>query len=337
MFLDKEQADKLNKLNKDERSRRVDRVRAILLRNLGWEYPDIAQSLFLDKSTVRTYVEQYKENEKLDPAHKGSKSKLSLQHTKELIQHLTEKTYLKAQDICKYVKAKYDILYSRQGMTEWLHDHGFCYKKAKGIPAKADVEKQKAFIEMYDKELKNKPSDEPVVFMDAVHPSMATKLTHGWIPKGTDKHIQTTASRTRMNITGAVDIRTLGLLTKTYKSITGESTVSFLQELERSYPKATCIHVVLDQGPYHKSQVVLDYLPRSRMKLHFLPTYSPNLNPIERLWRIMNHRVRNNRYFSTAQEFKRSIQEFFENTWPSITEEMRSCITDKFQCLPVSR
>ncbi|MCK5819333.1 MAG: transposase, partial [Psychromonas sp.] len=45
--------------------------------------------------------------------------------------------------------------------------------------------------------------------------------------------------------------------------------------------------------------------------LHYLPPYSLNLNPIERLWKVMNEYARNNKYFSTAKEFWRSIDEFF--------------------------
>ena len=46
--------------------------------------------------------------------------------------------------------------------------------------------------------------------------------------------------------------------------------------------------------------------------LHYLPPYSPNLNPIERLWKVMNEYVRNNRFFKSAKEFKKEILTFFE-------------------------
>ena len=333
MFLKKEQRQKLLKLHKQERVRRADRIKAILLSDEGCSHADIARHLLLDVGTVRAYVKDYQESEKLDPNHKGKQSKLNPQQTQELVEHLTENTYSRVKDIRQHIQTKYGVAYSEQGMTDWMHNHDFCYKKAKGIPAKADEEKQKAFIETYNKELKDKPSDEPVVFMDAVHPTMATKLSHVWVRKGTEKQIKTVASRTRMNITGAVNIKSLKLVSKSYDRIDGESIVSFLKELEEAYPGARYIHVILDQGPYHRSQKVTEYLPTSRIKLHFLPAYSPNLNPIERLWRIMNQRVRNNRYFATAQEFRDRITEFLEVSWSQMAYEMRSCITDNFQVL----
>ena len=46
---------------------------------------------------------------------------------------------------------------------------------------------------------------------------------------------------------------------------------------------------------------------------------------------FMNQRVRNNRYFRTAREFRERITAFLEELWPQISDEMRSCITDNFQ------
>jgi hypothetical protein len=72
-------------------------------------------------------------------------------------------------------------------MTKWLHKQGFSYKKPKGTPAKADLQKQAAFIAYYENLLNTIPEDEPIEFGDGVHPTMATKITYGWIKKGTDR------------------------------------------------------------------------------------------------------------------------------------------------------
>ena len=64
--------------------------------------------------------------------------------------------------------------------------------------------------------------------------------------------------------------------------------------------------------------------------LHHLPPYSPNLNPIERLWKVMNEYVRNNRFFSSPKDFRDAISQFFEKTWGPISSSMRSRINDHF-------
>ncbi len=90
-------------------------------------------------------------------------------------------------------------------MNKWLHHHGFSYKKPKGVPHKLKPEEQQAFIEYYNEVLKS--NDAPVLFMDAVHPTQSTKLSYGWIRKGQDKLIETTGSRTRVNLIGALPLK----------------------------------------------------------------------------------------------------------------------------------
>jgi len=65
--------------------------------------------------------------------------------------------------------------------------------------------------------------------------------------------------------------------------------------------------------------------------LHYLPPYSPNLNPIERLWKVMNEHARNNTYFATAKEFRQSIDNFDDDTLPEIGSALTSKINDNFQ------
>ena len=51
---------------------------------------------------------------------------------------------------------------------------------------------------------------------------------------------------------------------------------------------------------YHKATIVREKAEELNIKLHSLPPYSPNLNPIERLWKVMNEHVRNNKFFHSA-------------------------------------
>src|SRR5690606_33281200 len=118
--------------------------------------------------------------------------------------HLEANTYLKVEDICAYVQQTYGVTFTISGMTKWLHHHKFSYKKPKGTPAKADPEKQAEFIEFYENLLNTTNENEPIEFGDGVHPTMATKVTYGWIRQGRkhEKPIATTASRTRLNLMG---------------------------------------------------------------------------------------------------------------------------------------
>ncbi len=113
-----------------------------------------------------------------------------------------------------------------------LHHHGFSYKKPKDVPHKFNPEIQQAFIEHYNETLRN--SEDPVLFMDAVHPTQSTKLSYGWIRKGQNKVIETTCSRTRLNITGALPLQNIGaMVTETYDTINSESIVHFFWKLNK--------------------------------------------------------------------------------------------------------
>ena len=185
-----------------------DRIKAVLLRSKGWTVSMISQALRLHETTVARHLNDYRQG-KLTLASGGSKSSLDEKQTAELISHLEKTTYSTTQEIISYVSAKYNVLYSVPGMNKWLHRHGFSYKKPKGYPYKACKEQQKNFIELYKEFKKTLPTNESIYFMDSCHPSIATKISYGWIKKGTDKPIKTTASRTRMNLVGALCLEEL--------------------------------------------------------------------------------------------------------------------------------
>lgn len=317
-----------------ERDGRVrDRIKAILLANKGWTYRQIAEALMLDEETVSRHLHEYLKHNKLKPANGGSSPKLNAMQAAELIHHLDNQTYPKVFDICRYVQQAWDISYTVAGMTCWLKNHGFSYKKPAATPAKADPVKQEAFIQKYEKLMNTTAEDEPILFGDGVHPTMATKVSYGWIRTGVRKPIPTTASRTRVNLMGALDLERMKLHTTGHETLDSKAMEEHFQHLRHVYPKAPKIHLILDQGPYNTSQKTKESANRHNIMLHYLPPYSPNLNPIERCWKIMNEHVRNNKFFGSAKEFRESIDHFFQETWPRIAWSMRDRVNDNFQHL----
>lgn len=76
----------------------------------------------------------------------------------------------------------------------------------KGVPHKFDEAKQKVFIEAYEALKASCSKDESILFIDAVHPTQATKISHGWMRTGQDKSVETTGSRSRLNLIGALNL-----------------------------------------------------------------------------------------------------------------------------------
>ncbi len=319
-----------------ERDRRVaDRIKAVLLNAEGWTQKQIAQALRIRYETVQDHLNDYRKNKKLKGENGGSESHLPLQQTVELIQHLEVNTYLKVEHICAYVQHVYGVGFTVSGMTKWLTRNKFSFKKPKGTPAKADPDKQATFIKYYEDLMNTLPEDEPVEFLDAVHPTMATKITYGWIRQGkkNDKLIKTTASRSRLNLLGSLNLESMEIAIATHETIDSKAMEKHFASLRKKYPKAPKIHQILDNGPYNRSQETKEAAKKYGILLHYLPTYSPNLNPIERVWKVLNEFTRNNRVFTTVSEFKTAIFKFFQVTWPEISASLVNRITDNFQIL----
>lgn len=119
-----------------------------------------------------------------------------------LISQLSDNLFHHTHEIIALVDRIWDIVFSVPGMNKWLHRHGFSYKKNQAPPPhKSSEEKQRQFIEYYE-ELKETAGDEPIIFINAVHPAQVTKISYGWIREGHRKAIKTTGSRTRLNIMG---------------------------------------------------------------------------------------------------------------------------------------
>ena len=311
-----------------------DRIKAVLLNSEGWSTLHIAQALRKHETTISRHIQDFKSKQKLVPENGGSESHLKPEQTEQLIQHLMDITYVKTQQIVAHVQSTYAIEYSVSGMNKWLHKNGFSYKQPKGVPHKFCAEKQAQFIHEYETLKPSLAEDEPLLFIDAVHPTQATKVTSGWIKTGVDKPIETTGSRTRLNIVGAIRLGFLSeAITHQYKTVNGESMIDFFDKIKKHYASSPCIHIVLDGASYHRSAAVVERAKELNIKLHYLPPYSPNLNPIERLWKVMNEYARNNKYFATTKEFRHQINHFFDVTLPCIGDSLNGRINDNFQVL----
>lgn len=333
-FLNTEQKKELLNQHKKEKDKKVcDRIKAIILSDEGWTYRLISEALLIDEETVSRHVQDYNENEKLKGEAGGSKSNLTAKQSSELIKHVEESMYLDSRKIRYYVEQKYGVRYSSSGMLSWLHKNNFSYKKPDRVPAKADKAKQAEFIKSYEELKSNLTEDDVILFGDGVHPSMETKVTYGWIRTGKFKEVKTTASRTRVNLLGAINLDNMDLTAKSYKTIDSESVIDFLKDIKVKYSGKKNIYFIVDNGSYYKSKAVKEKATQLGITMTYLPPYSPNLNPIERLWKYMNEKVRNNKFFSSAKEFRESILSFFGDDWSIFKVGLKTRINDKFQIL----
>jgi transposase len=325
------------KLEFEQRVRRTkdayERLRlcVILARSEGMSHESIAQAHRISVSSVYQYLADYEKESKTQHEKRGgSESKLNAERTQELLKHLQSNTYLKSKDICKYVKESYGITYSVPGMIAWLKEHGFVYKQPIKVPGKLDPVKQEAFIKKYEELKATIPEDHQIYFLDAVHPEFQSQAVCGWIKKGEIKTLPTTNKQYRLHFIGAIALKDMEVVAKEYEAINGENTIEFLKVLEATSP-ASKIHVICDNGRSNKNKSVQAYLQTSKIEMHYLPPYSPNLNPIERLWKVMREMTTYNRCYDNFVDFGKAIRKFFFKDIPKMGKTLATRITDKFQ------
>lgn len=329
-----EDREELLKQHKKGRDKRVaDRIKAVLLRDDDWTLEAIADALFISHEGVRQHLKDYETSGKLKPESGGSEGFLSEEHTAKLLLHLDTHLYVKVLAICAYVQKEYKIRYSVRGMTDWLKRHDFTFHQPCGVPAKADTGAQRAFVAEYENIKKNLDDDDQIVFLDGVHPSHAVRFMRGWIRKGVRKEIPTNASQKRLNILGALNLEKMTLRRQEYDTLNSTSAIAFLTFLLAMMPKGI-LHVILDRGRYFHCAAVWAFAAANpRLKLHYLPSYSPNINAIEPVWKIMHEHTTNNVYHPTFKAFTEKIREFFDVTFPKNALAWTDRLTDNFRIL----
>lgn len=336
-FLTPEQKNELTIAHRKTREKRdADKIKSIFLLNDGYSYEEIAKILRLDDETIRRYCKIYTElglKKLLQDNYAGCLCKLAKKEIKELIEHLEQKVYQDAGEIAKYIDEKYGKKYSAKGLVKLLHRIGFVYKKPKHIPGKADKEAQQKFVEETYKKLKdNLQENDRIYFMDGTHPHHNSMPAFGWIKKGKDKELPANTSRERLNINGAIDSKDFDFVYRTDVTINAQSTIELFKQIESKNSLANQIYVIADNARYYRSKLVGEYLKTSKIKIVFLPPYSPNLNLIERLWHFFHKKTLYNQYYDSYDKFKRACFDFFDNL-KDHKSRLESLLIDNFQII----
>lgn len=331
-----EEVEELRAAHRSVRDKRhAYRINAVILLGSGWTEREVAEALRLDPDTLRRYVGRYRAGgveRLLELAYRGGVPKLTGDQHAQLDEHLSQQTYLRVADIVSYIQTTFSVTYSVHGLTDLLHRMGYVYKKPKVIPGKADADAQREFLEQYETLKKNKGSDDPIYFMDAVHPQHNTTAACGWIKRGVEKPIPSNTGRQRININGAIHLEKMQAVTRVDPSINAQSTIDLFKQIQRKHRQAEVIYVICDNARYYRSKLVQAFLETAKIKLIFLPPYSPNLNLIERLWKYFRKQVLYNRYYQRFEDFKTACLTFFANI-PKHKQALRQLLTENFQII----
>lgn len=217
-------------------------------------------------------------------------------------------------------------------VSAFLKKQGLTSRKTGFIPAKACLVQQADFLAKTIKPLLKKANKGKcaVLFLDSAHFVMAPFVTKVWSKNRI--FIKASAGRYRLNVIGvieAVSRKFIGLYNESY--ITATTVVELLERISVSY-KSLPVHIILDNARYQHCQFVKDAAVRLGINLVFLPTYSPNLNLIERLWKFVKAEACAGKYFETKEDFKKAILDLLNSLdKKERKKELKSRLSHNFQ------
>ena len=130
---------------------------------------------------------------------------------------------------------------------------------------------------------------------------------------------------------GAVNALTLELITVTNDSYINAGSVNELLKKIDALKLKTPVTLVLDNARYQRCEAVTKYAESLKIELMFLPSYSPNLNLIERLWKFVKKKCLYSRYYEKFPAFKAAISDCLHKLGTDYKEELAGLMTLKFQ------
>ena len=234
---------------------------------------------------------------------------------------------LKSGKMRRYADRLRVILLLDENETDKNYVLGFSFKKPRTVLGKAVMGKQKDFIKKYKRE----KSQRGLIYSgNATSPIFNTALDYGWIKKG--EGVKANPERPRLNISGAIEINSLNVIARPYSIINQYSICCFLRAIRNKNPDEKRITLIIDNANYYTANTVKALARKPRIKLLYLPSYSPSLNPIERLWEFIKRRTFPNKYHKNFLNWKYQMMIFFTGI-QKYRPGLKALITDNFQVM----
>jgi transposase len=168
-----------------------------------------------------------------------------------------------------------------------------------------------------------------VYFVDASHFVMASFL--GWVWCFVRHHVRAASGRQRYNVLGALNAVTHELITEVNTTYINSLSVCSLLHKIVAASVGVSITVVLDNAKYQRCALVQNFAKELGIHLEFLPSYSPNLNLIERLWKFVKKEALNSRHHQDFAKFQQAINECLADLPTKHKSKLTTLLTQNFQ------
>jgi len=208
---------------------------------------------------------------------------------------------------------RFGVQYSVHYISQLLKNMGFSYQKAKFVADHKDPEKRKQWLQITWPEILKlaKEKDAFILFGDEASFPQWGSLTYTWAKKGQQPVVKTSGNRRCYKVFGLIDYFSGRFFCKGHDTgrLNSESYESFLTAILSKTRK----HIILiqDGARYHTSKAMKRFFAKKahRITVYDLPSYSPDYNPIEKLWKKIKEKEIHLHYFPTFDGLKNKVEE----------------------------
>jgi transposase len=315
------------------------KMEALWLKSHNIPHKEISKLAKISSTTLTSYLREYQtggiEALKITKFYRP-KSELSI-HQKTLEDHFKKHPPASVKQAMATIESLTGIKRSPTRVRMFMKNMGLKCRKIGMIPAKADVKVQEDFkkTKLEPRLEEAKAGQRAVFFVDAAHFVLAPFLGMLWCFER--MFIRAPAGRQRFNVLGALNAITHELIMVTNDTYINATSVCELlcrlAELQLGVP----ITLILDNATYQKCKMVSDLAEELKIELLYLPSYSPNLNLIERVWKFVKKTCLYSIYYPNFQDFKQAISDCLAQTHTTYKKDMDSLLTLKFQTFQESQ
>ncbi len=273
------------------------RAQCILLSYLRHSVQDLAETFNVTTRTIYNWLDAWDSSRftgLYDQQGQGIKVSLHPAKHKNQIKTWLEKFPKQLQKVCLLIKEKYNISIGKKALQNFIKKYiDFSWrrirKKTKGEPDPEVYKEKKDELERLEDEAKAGQHD--VYYMDESGFSLTSDVPYAWQEKGIYIEVKTSSSR-RLNVLGLLNINSEeGLIAYTFEcSITSEVVIACIDTFCETVTRKSIF--VIDNASIHTSYAFKNKIPeweKMNVFIFRLPTYSPQLNLIEIVWRFMKY------------------------------------------------
>jgi transposase len=290
------------------------RIKILIAYYKGIASDKITQCFDITKRTLKRVVKQYEADGTVeDRPRSGRPVRLPPEQAAELKKMITEqkKRVWTARHVYVLLASTFSIMYSVKYLPEVLKSLGLSFHKAVHFLIRRNSEARREWIQTKLPELYKKLAKEGwrIFFQDEVGFQTEGTLAHTWGEKGAKIEVENYGRHGRINLIGAVELGTgvfYGVMTK-FK-VTATRFRRFLCHLKWE-TRTDKILVICDNASFHKAKWLREWMTQQTgwLRLEFLPPYSPDLNPIERLWHWWKQEFTHNKCWDSQAALRKCL------------------------------